>query len=221
MFPFRKPIFIQHAPKTFTHQKKCIFLHDGYAFGTAWHERGSKICALIFYQYLQRYLIRLETAEWLTSGGKNVHCSLQYCGMKVASGDTGFVNSAGTAGPIRTGDGSLDALERRNDDGGGHVAPRATWHVPRASACTLRKMLCQGCSPNRKWPGAQTFRSEAPRSELRVIGRISPEVSKLCPQGLILLFSAFCPPARTPLDLGTPNLVHGCTWARVIRICII
>ena len=70
--------------------------------------------------------IRLETAEWLTSGGKNVHCSLQYCGMKVASGDTGFVNSAGTAGPIRTGDGSFDAPERRNDDGGGHVAPRAT-----------------------------------------------------------------------------------------------
>ena len=63
-----------------------------------------------------------------------MHCSLQYCGMKVASGDTGFVNSAGTAGPIRTGDGSFDAPERRNDDGGGHVAPRATWHVPRAAA---------------------------------------------------------------------------------------
>ena len=81
-----------------------------------------------------RRTIRLETAEWLTSGGKNVHCSLQYCGMKVASGDTGFVNSARTAGPIRTGDGSFDAPERRNDDGGGHVAPRATWHVPRAAA---------------------------------------------------------------------------------------
>ena len=26
------------------------------------------------------------------------------------------------------------------------------------------------------------------------------------PQGAILLFSAFCPLARTPLDLGTPNL---------------
>ena len=77
-------------------------------------------------------LIRLETAEWLTSGGKNVHCSLQYRGVKVASGDTGFVNSAGTAGPIRTGDGSFDAPERRNDDGGGHVAhvPRGTCHVP-------------------------------------------------------------------------------------------
>ena len=109
---------------------------------------------------------------------------------------------------------------RRNDDGGGHVAPRATWHVPRAAAWTLRKMLCQGWSPNGKWPGAQTFRSEAPWSELRDIGRISPEGSKLCPQGVILLFSAFRPLARTPLDLGTPNLLHGCTWARAIRICI-
>ena len=34
------------------------------------------------------------------------------------------MNSAGTAGPIRTGDGSFDAPERRNDDGSGHVAPR-------------------------------------------------------------------------------------------------
>ena len=135
---------------------------------------------------------------------QNVHCSLQDRGVKVASGGTGFVNSAVTAGPIRTGDGSFDAPERRNDDGGGHVVPRATWNVPRAAAWTLRKMLCQGCSPNGKWPGVQTFRSEAPWSELCVIGRISPEGSKLCPQGTILLFSAFCPLARTPLDLGTP-----------------
>ena len=76
--------------------------------------------------------IRLETAEWLTSGGRNVHCSLQYRGVKMVSGDTGFVNSAGTAGAIRTGDGSFDAPERRND-GDGHVAPRATWHVPRGT----------------------------------------------------------------------------------------
>ena len=54
-----------------------------------------------------------------------MHCSLQDRGVKVASGGTGFVNSAGTAEPIRTGDGSFDAPERRNDDGGGHVAPRA------------------------------------------------------------------------------------------------
>ena len=54
--------------------------------------------------------------------------------MKVASGGTGFVNSAGTAGPIRTGDGSFDAPEQRNVDGGGHVASRSTWHVRRAAA---------------------------------------------------------------------------------------
>ena len=40
------------------------------------------------------------------------------------------LNSAGTAGPIRTGDGSFDAPERRNDVGGGHVAPCATWQPP-------------------------------------------------------------------------------------------
>ena len=84
--------------------------------------------------FMSTVVIRLETAEWLTSGGKNVYCSLQERGVKVASEGTGFVNSAGTAGPIRTGDGSFDAPERRNDDGGGHVAPRGTWHVPRAAA---------------------------------------------------------------------------------------
>ena len=55
-----------------------------------------------------------------------MHYSLQDRGVKVASGGTGYVNSTGTAGPIRTGDGSFYAPERRNDDGGGHVAPHAT-----------------------------------------------------------------------------------------------
>ena len=133
-------------------------------------------------------VIRLETAEWLTSGGKNVHCSLQERDVKVASGGTLFVNSAGTAVPIRTGDSSFDVPERRNDDGSGHVAPRVTWHVPRAAAWTLRKMLCQGCSPNGKWPGAHTFRSEAPWSELCVIGRISPRGQNCAPRGQFYCF---------------------------------
>ena len=45
-------------------------------------------------------------------------------------------------------------------------------------------MLCQGCSPNGKWPRAQTF-----RSELCDIQRINPEGSKLCPQGANGFFS--------------------------------
>ena len=114
------------------------------------------------------------------------------------------MNSAGTAGPIRTRDGSFDAPERRNDDGGGHVALRATWHVPRAAAWTLRKMLCQGCSSNGKWPGAQTFRSEAPRSELCVNGRISPEGSKLCPRGQFYFFS-FLPSRSDTLEPRDPK----------------
>ena len=43
--------------------------------------------------------------------------------------DKGFVNSAGTAGPIRTRDGSFDAPERQNDDGASHVA-RALAQTP-------------------------------------------------------------------------------------------
>ena len=45
-----------------------------------------------------------------------------------------FVNSSGAAKPIRTGQTPFDAPKRRNDDGVGHVALRATWHVPRAAA---------------------------------------------------------------------------------------
>ena len=41
-----------------------------------------------------------------------------------------FVNSSGSAKPIRTRPTPKDAPKRRNDDGVGHVAPRATWHVP-------------------------------------------------------------------------------------------
>ena len=44
-----------------------------------------------------------------------------------------FVNSSGAAKPIRTGQTPFDAPKRRNDDGVGHVALRATWHVPRAA----------------------------------------------------------------------------------------
>ena len=45
-----------------------------------------------------------------------------------------FVNSSGTDGPIWTRQTPKDAPKRRNDDGVCHVAPRATWHVPRVAA---------------------------------------------------------------------------------------
>ena len=45
-----------------------------------------------------------------------------------------FVNSGRTDSPIWTGQTPKDAPKRRNDDGVCHVAPRATWHVPRAAA---------------------------------------------------------------------------------------
>ena len=52
-----------------------------------------------------------------------------------------FVNSAGSAKPIRPAEVSKDAPKRRNDDGGGHVAPRVTCDPPRAAAWTLRKIF--------------------------------------------------------------------------------
>ena len=45
-----------------------------------------------------------------------------------------FVNSSGSAKPIRTGPTPKDAPEIGNDDGGGHVAPRVTCDPPRAAA---------------------------------------------------------------------------------------
>ena len=45
-----------------------------------------------------------------------------------------FVNNSVTDGPIWTRQIPKDAPKRRNDDGVCHVAPRATWHVPRAAA---------------------------------------------------------------------------------------
>ena len=45
-----------------------------------------------------------------------------------------FVNSAGSAKPIRPAEVSKDAPELGNDDGGGYVAPRVTCGPPRAAA---------------------------------------------------------------------------------------
>ena len=44
-----------------------------------------------------------------------------------------FVNSSGSAKPIRTGPTPKDAPEIGNDDGVGHVAPRVTCDPPRAA----------------------------------------------------------------------------------------
>ena len=45
-----------------------------------------------------------------------------------------FVNSAGSAKPIRPAEVSKDAPKRRKDDGVGHVAPRVTCDPPRVAA---------------------------------------------------------------------------------------
>ena len=53
-------------------------------------------------------------------------------------------------GPICTRQTPKDAPKRRNDDGVCHVAPRATWHVPRAAARTLSKTILAGQSGRKK-----------------------------------------------------------------------
>ena len=45
-----------------------------------------------------------------------------------------FVNSVRTAGPIGTGVPTIDARNRRNDDGAGAGSTGGTWHVARAAA---------------------------------------------------------------------------------------
>ena len=119
-----------------------------------------------------------------------MHCSLQYCHMKVASGDTGFVNSAGIAGLIRTGDGSFDAPERRNDDGGGHVAPRATWHAchvpPRETfeKCCVRAAAQTGSGRETKLSGQKHLGLNCVSLE-----KSAPRGQNCAPRGHFIVFS--------------------------------
>ena len=99
-----------------------------------------------------------------------------------------FVNSAGSAKPIRPAEVSKDAPKRRNDDGDGHVAPRATCEAPRAAVWTLRKIFYHACSPNGGSPGAQTFRPQGPWSDLSAMGSNRPGGAKVRPQGALLHF---------------------------------
>ena len=68
-----------------------------------------------------------------------------------------FVNNSRTDGPIWTRQTPKDAPRRRNDDGICLVAPRATWHVPRAAAWTLSKTICSGVQPKREESESPNF----------------------------------------------------------------
>ena len=118
--------------------------------------------------------------------------------MKVASGGTGFVNSAGTAGPIRTGDGSFDAPERRNDDGGGHMAPREPFEK-----CCVRATAQTGSGREPKLSGQKRLGLNCVS-----LGESAPRGQYCAPRGNFIVFSPLPSSSDTlgPRDpkFGTP-----------------
>ena len=113
-----------------------------------------------------------------------------------------FVNSGRTDGPIWTRQTPKDAPKRRNDDGVCHVAPRATWHVPRAAAWTLRKNTLAGVQPKRKESESPNFQDRC--TPVWDVCHVSDDSigSKLCPQGTISFFSLIPSSSETlwPID---------------------
>ena len=113
-----------------------------------------------------------------------------------------FVNNSGTDGPIWTRQTPKDAPKRRNDDGVCHVAPRATWHVPRAAAWTLSKNTLAGVQPKRKESESSNFQGRC--TLVWDVCHVSDDSigSKLCPQGTISFFSLMPSSSETvrPID---------------------
>ena len=113
-----------------------------------------------------------------------------------------FVNSGRTDGPIWTRQTPKDAPKRRNDDGVCHVAPRATWHVPRAAAWTLSKNTLAGVQPKREVSESPNFQGRC--TLVWDVCHVSDDSigSKLCPQGTISFFSLMPSSSETlkPID---------------------
>ena len=113
-----------------------------------------------------------------------------------------FVNSGRTDGPIWTRQTPKDAPKRRNDDGVCHVAPRATWHVPRVAAWTLSKNTLAGVQPKRKESESSNFQRRC--TQVWDVCHVSDDSigSKLCPQGTISFFSLIPSSSETlwPID---------------------
>ena len=113
-----------------------------------------------------------------------------------------FVNNSGTAGPICTRQTPKDAPKRRNDDGVCHVAPPATWHVPRAAAWTLSKNTFAGVQPKREESESPNFQGRCTLVwDVCHVSDVSIG-SKLCPQGTIWFFSFMPSSSKTlwPID---------------------
>ena len=113
-----------------------------------------------------------------------------------------FVNSGRTEGPIWTRQTPKDAPKRRNDDGVCHVAPRATWHKPRAAAWTLSKNTLAGVQPKREESESSNFQGRCTLVwDVCHVSDVSIG-SKLCPQGTISFFSLMPSSSETlrPID---------------------
>ena len=94
------------------------------------------------------------------------------------------MNSAGTAGPIRTRDSSFDAPERRNDDGGGHVTLRATCRRVNPSKNVVRVAAQTGSGREPKLSGQK-------RLGLSCVpfGESDPRGQNCAPRGQYCFFS--------------------------------
>ena len=105
---------------------------------------------------------------------------------------------------------ALDAPERRNDDGGGHVALRATWHVPRPPRETFEKCCVRVAAQTGS--GREPKLSGQKRLGLNCVsmGESAPRGQNCAPRGQFYFFSLLPSSSDTlePRDPKFGTLVH-------------
>ena len=99
------------------------------------------------------------------------------------------MNITGTAGPIRTRDGSFDAPERRNDDGGvtWRCVPPGTCHVPPREPfekCCVRVAAQTGSGREPKLSGQKRFGLNCVS-----MGESAPRGQNCAPKGIFIFFN--------------------------------
>ena len=125
-----------------------------------------------------------------------------------------FGNSVRTAGLIGTGDATIDAPNRRNNDGAGRGSIGGTWHVARAAAWSLAKSCSRPYRLNGEHHRSQTRRSHVHYPSLCAFGVAVPVECRLHEPGEEIIFLTWDPPVQGNFELETPNSVHRCILAR-------